>query len=97
MNKSLYFVECTANYDVVFDNSLAKSPYGQEHNLIKTIYKKGDVVYFNPNTISNESSVDNEKNPYRYFCNNYGIYHLPVKRNLQRNGRLKHMLIELLD
>ena len=32
MNKSLYFVECTANYDVVFDNSFAKSPYGQEHN-----------------------------------------------------------------
>ena len=78
MNKSLYFVECTANYDVVFDNGLAKSQYGQEHNLIKTIYKKGDIVYFNPNAISNESCVDNEKNPYKHCCNNYG--HLPFTR-----------------
>lgn len=48
MNKSLYFIECTANYDVIFDNGWANCKYGQEHDLIKTIYKKGDVVYFNP-------------------------------------------------
>lgn len=78
MNKSLYFIECTANDDVVFDNGWANCKYGQDNNLIKTIYKKGDVVYFNPNASSNEAYVGygKERNPYQYW--NHG--HLPFTR-----------------
>lgn len=78
MNKPLYFIECTAKSDIEFENGWANSKYGQENNLIKTIYKKGDVVYFNPKATSNETYVGYgpDKNPYRYWSSS----HLPFTR-----------------
>ena len=77
MNKSLYFIECTANYDVVFDNGWANCEYGQKNNLIKTIYKKGDVVYFNPNATSREAYVGYGEDANPYIWKNG---HLPFTR-----------------
>jgi len=73
MNKSLYFIECTANSDIEFDNGYANTKWGQENNFIKTIFHKGDVVYFNPKASSNEMYVgcNREKNPYRYWSSSY--------------------------
>ena len=78
MNKSLYYIECTAKSDIEFENGWANCQYGQENNLIKTIYKKGDVVYFNPKATSNETYVGYgpNKNPYRYWSSS----HLPFTR-----------------
>lgn len=78
MNKSLYFIECTAKDDIEFKNGWADSEYGRKNNLIKTVYKKGDVVYFNPKASSNETYVGYgiDKNPY-YYLNSH---HLPFTR-----------------
>ena len=78
MNKSLYFIECTAKDDIEFKNGWADSEYGRKNNLIKTVYKKGDVVYFNPKATSNETYVGygKDKNPYFYWSNS----HLPFTR-----------------
>lgn len=98
MNKSLYYIECTANYDVEFDNGWADCEYGRKNNLIKTIYKKGDVVYFNPKTISNETYVGygkdkdgNYKNPYTYWSSS----HLPFTR--QKKFAKKWQIKEYAD
>ena len=93
MNKSLYFIECTANYDVVFDNGWANCKYGQERNLIKTVYKKGDVVYFNPKASSNEAYVGYgpDTNPYRGWSSSY----LPFTR--QKRYAKKWQIKEYAD
>ena len=78
MNKSLYYIECTANSDLEFDNGWADCEYGRKNNLIKTIFHKGDIVYFNPKATSNETYVGYgpDKNPYRYWSSS----HLPFTR-----------------
>ena len=78
MNKSLYFIECTANSDFEFDNGHANCQWGQEHNYIKIRFKKGDVVYFNPKASSDEMYVGYgpESNPYRGWSSS----HLPFTR-----------------
>ena len=54
MNKSLYFIECTANSDIEF---------------VRTTFHKDDIVYFNPKASSKEMYVGygKEKNPYQYW------------------------------
>lgn len=78
MNKSLYFIECTAKDDIEFNNAWADTEYGRKNNLIKTVYKKGDVVYYNPKASSNETYVGygKDKNPYFYLSSS----HLPFTR-----------------
>lgn len=78
MNKSLYFIECTAKDDIEFKNAWANTYYGKEKNLIKTVYKKGDIVYFNPKATSNETYIGygKDKNPYHYWSSS----HLPFTR-----------------
>ena len=69
MNKSLYFIECTANSDIEFDNGYANTQYCKEKNLTKIIFHKGDIVYFNPKVSSLEMFIGYGylKNPY-WFC-----------------------------
>ena len=78
MNKSLYFIECTANSDLEFENGWANCQWGKENNLIKTIFHKGDIVYYNPKASSNEMYVGYgaDKNPYRFWSSS----HLPFTR-----------------
>ncbi len=73
MNKSLYFVECTTNSDLEFDNAWANCEYGRKNNLIKTIFHKGDIVYFNSKASSNEMYVGYgpDKNPYCCWSRSY--------------------------
>lgn len=65
MNKSLYFIECTANYDIELKT-------GWKDDQITTFHK-GDVIYFNPKASSNEMYVGcvREKNPYRWWSSCY--------------------------
>lgn len=95
MNKSLYYIECTANYDVEFETGWGDCEYARKNNLIKTVYKKGDVIYFNPKATSNETYVGygkdkdgNYKNPYTYWNSS----HLPFTR--QRKFAKKWQLKE---
>ena len=71
MNKSLYYIECTANCDMEFENGYANTKWGQENNFIKTIFHKGDIVYFNPKAASNEMYVGRDKNPYQGWSSSY--------------------------
>lgn len=75
MNKSLYYIECTAKDDIEFNTGWLKPT--------KTVYKKGDVVYYNPKAASNETYVGygkdengNYKNPYQGWSSS----HLPFTR-----------------
>lgn len=90
MNKSLYFIECIAKDDVEFTTGWKD---GQ-----KTIYKKGDIVYYNPKAASNETYVGygkdengNYKNPYR----GWSSAHLPFTR--QKKNAKKWQIKEYAD
>jgi len=84
MNKSLYFIECTAKDDIEFKNGWT--------DTIKTVYKKGDVVYFNPKASSNETYVGYGKdNPYCYWSNS----HIPFTR--QKKFAKKWQIKEYAD
>lgn len=93
MNKSLYFIECTAKDDIEFKNGWADSEYGRKNNLIKTVYKKGDVVYYNPKAASNETYVGygKDNNPYCYWSSS----HLPFTR--QKKFAKKWQIKEYAD
>lgn len=78
MDKSLYYIECTAKDDLEFTTG-----YLDNH---KTSYKKGEVVYYNPNTTSTETYIgySSGKNPYRIWSSSH--LHLLVKKDMLRNG-----------
>lgn len=85
MNKSFYYIECTANSDLEF-----KTGWNDEQF---TKFYKGDVVYFTPKAASNEMYIGygKDKNPYRGWSSSY----LPFTR--QKRFAKKWQIKEYAD
>ena len=85
MNKSLYFIECTANSDFEYKTGWKDEQFTKFH--------KGDVVYFTPKASSNEMYVGygKDKNPYRGWSSSY----LPFTR--QKRFAKKWQIKEYAD
>jgi len=85
MNKSLYYIECTANSDLEFKTAWKDEQFTKFH--------KGDVVYFTPKAASNEMYVGygKDKNPYSGWSSSY----LPFTR--QKRFAKKWQIKEYAD
>jgi len=85
MNKSLYFIECTAKDDIEFKTGWSEDQI--------TVFHKGDIVYFNPKASANEMYVGygKDKNPYQGWSSSY----LPFTR--QKRFAKKWQIKEYAD